>query len=44
MKKNKLNFDATMKQIDMMMPEDMREPYKSALTICKDSGKGMRLL
>lgn len=39
MKKNKLNYDATIKQIDMVMPEDMREPYKNALNSCKDSGK-----
>lgn len=38
MKKNKVNYDAAMKQMDMLMPEELKEPYKTALTTCKDSG------
>lgn len=39
MKKNKLNYDATLKQIDMMMPDNLKGPYKNSVQVCKDSGK-----
>lgn len=42
MKKTKLNYDAAIKQIDMMMPDDMKEPNKKALTMCKDSINGVK--
>lgn len=40
MKKSKINFDAAMKQFDTMLPDELKEPYKAALTICKDSTNG----
>lgn len=40
MKKNKINFDSAMKSFDTMMPDDMKEDYKNALTACKDSTAG----
>lgn len=42
MKKNKVNYDAAMKQFDMLLPEDYKEPYKSSLTVCKDSAAGIK--
>lgn len=40
MKKNKVNYDAAMKQFDTLLPDNMKEPYKQALTTCKDSANG----
>lgn len=42
MKKSKINYDAAMKQFDLLLPDDYREPYKSALTTCKDSSAGVK--
>lgn len=42
MKKNKVNLESALKQFDALLPEDYREPYKKALTICKDSGAGTK--
>ncbi|CAH0726972.1 unnamed protein product, partial [Brenthis ino] len=38
-KNNKLNYDAIIKQVDMMFPVDMRDAVKSAVEKCKDIGK-----
>lgn len=40
MKKSKINFEGAIKQFDVLLPDDYKEPYKSALTICKDSANG----
>lgn len=40
MKKAKVNYEAAMKQFDLLLPDDYKEPYKSALTKCKDEGNG----
>lgn len=40
MKKSKINYDSAMKQFDLLLPDDMKEHYKSALTICKDVVNG----
>lgn len=40
MKKNKINYDAAMKQFDTLLPDNMRDPYKEALTKCKDVAGG----
>lgn len=40
MRKSKVNFDAAMKQFDILLPDDMRDDYKAALTRCKDSTNG----
>lgn len=42
MKKTKVNYEAAMKQIDIMMPDEMKEPNKNALTACKDTTAGMK--
>lgn len=40
MRKSKVNFDAAMKQFDLLLPDDMKEVYKSALTTCKEATNG----
>lgn len=40
MKKSKVNYDGAMKQFDLLLPDDMKEPYTSALTKCKDIANG----
>lgn len=40
MKKNKINFEGAMKQFDALLPDEYVEPFKSALTICKDAANG----
>lgn len=40
MRKSKVNYDAAMKQFDLLLPEDIKEVYKAALTRCKDSANG----
>lgn len=38
MKKNKLNYDAAIKQMDMLLPDDMVDENKKAITVCKETG------
>lgn len=38
MKKNKVIYEAAIKQMDLLLPEDLAEPYKYAMTVCKDTG------
>lgn len=40
MKKSKINYEAAMKQFDMLLPDEMKGPYLSALTTCKDAANG----
>lgn len=40
MKKSKVNYEAAMKQFDILLPDNLKEPYKKALTICKDAANG----
>lgn len=40
MRKSKVNFDAAMKQFDLLLPDDMKDDYKNALNACKDSTGG----
>ncbi|GBP31820.1 General odorant-binding protein 72 [Eumeta japonica] len=35
-KNNKLNYDATIKQVDLLYPPDMKEAVKAAITKCRD--------
>ncbi|XP_053608379.1 general odorant-binding protein 72 isoform X1 [Plodia interpunctella] len=34
-KNGKLNFDAALKQVDLLLPEDLKEPTKEAMTACR---------
>lgn len=40
MKRSKVNYDSAMKQFDLLLPDDFKEPYKNALTLCKDVAPG----
>lgn len=40
MKKSKINYDSTIKSFDTMLPDDMKDDYKNALTACKDAANG----
>lgn len=42
MKKSKVMVEAALKQFDLLLPDDMKEPYKTSLNICKDSTKGVK--
>lgn len=35
-KNNKLNYDAILKQVDMMFPPELKAPVKAAAEKCKD--------
>jgi hypothetical protein len=39
MKKGKLNYESALKQIDVMLPDELKEPTKNSLEQCKNSGK-----
>jgi PBP/GOBP family len=39
MKKGKVNYDSALKQIDVMLPDEMKEPTRKSLEACKNSGK-----
>ncbi|XP_058463907.1 general odorant-binding protein 72-like [Malaya genurostris] len=41
-RKGKLNYDATIKQIETIMPDELAEPMRVALDICRDSGDGIK--
>lgn len=38
MKKNKINFESAAKQIELLMPEELIQPYLKSMEICKDAG------
>ncbi|XP_046968257.1 uncharacterized protein LOC124535899 [Vanessa cardui] len=38
-KNNKLNYEASLKQVDIMFPPDMKEAMKSSIEKCKDISK-----
>lgn len=40
MRKSKVNYDAAMKQFDLLLPDSMRDGFKNAMTICKDATQG----
>lgn len=41
-KKGKLLYDAGLKQINTMLPENMRADYVAALDACREAGKGLK--
>lgn len=38
MKKGKFLYESTMKQIDLLMPDDMKPAYTTAVEACKNVG------
>ncbi|KAL7025154.1 hypothetical protein ACKWTF_013368 [Chironomus riparius] len=41
-KKGKMNVDSVLKNIDTMMPDELREDTKRAVNVCKDNGGGTK--
>ncbi|XP_055628925.1 general odorant-binding protein 72-like [Toxorhynchites rutilus septentrionalis] len=41
-KKGKVNYEATMKQIDTIMPDELAEPMRKAVDICRNSADGIK--
>lgn len=39
MKKSKILYDSLIKQVDTLMPDEMKEPTKKAFGLCKDSSE-----
>lgn len=39
MRKGKFNAPLAMKQINLFMPEQYKEPYLNGVQMCKDSGE-----
>lgn len=42
MKKGKILYDAVMKSIDTMLPDELREDTKRAVEVCKDAAVGIK--
>ncbi|XP_049296852.1 general odorant-binding protein 72-like [Anopheles funestus] len=42
MKKGKLNYDASVKQIDTIMPDELAGPMRAALDICRNVADGIK--
>nr|QGW50684.1 odorant-binding protein 20 [Propsilocerus akamusi] len=42
MKKGKLMYDAVMKSIDTMLPDELKDDTKRAIEMCKDSSVGIK--
>ncbi|XP_039431575.1 general odorant-binding protein 72-like [Culex pipiens pallens] len=42
MKKGKLNYDAMLKQIDTIMPDELAEPMRNAVNVCRNSADGIK--
>ncbi|XP_063707568.1 uncharacterized protein LOC134836271 [Culicoides brevitarsis] len=42
MKKAKVNYDGMIKQIDTLMPDEVKETTKRTFTLCKDSANGIK--
>lgn len=38
MKNGKFSYEAAMKQIDLVLPEELKQPAKEALGACKKAG------
>uniref|UniRef100_A0A1B0DGX3 Odorant binding protein n=1 Tax=Phlebotomus papatasi TaxID=29031 RepID=A0A1B0DGX3_PHLPP len=42
MKRGKINVEAAIRQIDILVPEHLRNDYKATVQACKDSFKGIK--
>jgi hypothetical protein len=42
MRKGKIQYDAVMKSIETMMPEELREDTKNAIEVCKGVSVGIK--
>lgn len=41
LKRTKINYDAAIKQFNVLLPEEMKQPFVDALNSCKDAAKGL---
>lgn len=41
-KKGKANIDSAIKQIDLLMPEDLKEPFKQGVLACEHSADNIK--
>lgn len=41
-KKGKMNVDSVLKNIDTLMPDELRDDTKRAVNVCKDHGGGIK--
>jgi hypothetical protein len=39
-KKGKVNVESVIKSVDTLMPDEMKEDTKRAISLCKDAGAG----
>uniref|UniRef100_W8C4V0 General odorant-binding protein 19a n=1 Tax=Ceratitis capitata TaxID=7213 RepID=W8C4V0_CERCA len=42
MKKGKFLYESSLKQVDLLMPDDYKDQYKSGFAACKDSPNGIK--
>nr|ALZ41694.1 odorant binding protein 1 [Liriomyza sativae] len=42
MKKGKFLYESSLKQIDVLVPDDMVEEYRNGVTACKDAAQGIK--
>lgn len=42
MRKGKLQYDAVLKAVETMMPDELKDGTKRALEVCKSSGVGIK--
>lgn len=40
MRKSKVNVEAALKQFDLLLPDSMKDAWKSAMNACRDSNDG----
>ncbi|XP_063707552.1 general odorant-binding protein 72-like [Culicoides brevitarsis] len=41
-KKGKANIDGALKQIDLLMPDELKEPFKQGIIACEHSADGIK--
>ncbi|XP_055606329.1 general odorant-binding protein 72-like isoform X2 [Uranotaenia lowii] len=41
-RKGKVNYEKSLKQIDQLLPDYMKNDYRKGLDICKDSAQGIK--
>ncbi|KAH8421444.1 hypothetical protein KR009_007899, partial [Drosophila setifemur] len=41
-KKGKFQLDATLKQMDLMLPDNYKEEYRRGINLCKDATVGLK--
>ncbi|XP_054728757.1 general odorant-binding protein 19a [Anastrepha obliqua] len=42
MKKGKFLLESSLKQVDLLMPDDYKDEYRNGLTNCKDAANGIK--